>query len=822
MFSRFNRGSSVLAALVLVGALAVATLAVQALSGPQNPQAQSAAGSVWDNAQQPTVTNMTVSAPTTPTSAAGASISNNSPKDCNAAKQVALNKTSDPTARSTGSGKSGILDSCHGAYLISGKTGKSVSDYQCVGRSGSALIVNGTVTVVSSADKGVKDGTCNIKVCNGSMAESSCAAAKLYNGGVFSSLVNGAPVLNNSPIAQTMNYGYGQTGAPAGGVSVANGYYVDANGVTQIESAFNPSTAATTPIKGWSETYDSTQAWPADDKSADPMKFAPVNAEGDPTIYSAGLRGCADGNCDTLTKEDLTPEKQTPDPTLDCNSPGNENANNPRCWPTLTGNKTGGCPAGQINVGGTCKTQGATIERRDTGSRDGRDGQQQTPEKPGGGGGGLDGLMKAILGGLAQGLAKGLAQQPAQACPSDPNAYQQQQQQYNQQMQQYNYQLQQYNYQQQLSYMNGMPAPIPPTAPQPCTPRSDSNTCPAAPQQPNPAGCQNGTWRPITTQQGNGYQCTTGWQCVPGGGTVPKAEISCSPKVADVGMTVTIAYGCSNATGSTGQGFDTQNQLSGSTTTVISAPPAGATSANFVLNCTNQGASARAQCSVQIGRPTIVLVANPKVVDPGKASTIGWITTGMQSCVVSSPEDGAFTAENATNTSVNGMASTSPLTSPIHILLHCVTVGGGTRDATTTVSVVGQPDIIDPDPNSGTVTVQSTADATSTSRGSTVTISWSATNPPSGAHIALWLYDVRLNTTTALIADGLAASSTYAWHLPNANDTCDPESIDVCGADLVPGRQYGIEADLYTDTSDPNNPNIVDYGFTPDPFTISS
>ena len=74
----------------------------------------------------------------------------------------------------------------------------------------------------------------------------------------------------------------------------------------------------------------------------------------------------------------------------------------------------------------------------------------------------------------------------------------------------------------------------------------------------------------------------------------------------------------------------------------------------------------------------------------------------------------------------------------------------------------------------------------------------------------------------ALIADGLAASSTYAWQLPTATSTCDATSNMVCGTDLIPGRSYGIEAALYTDTSDPNNPDYIDYGFTPDSFTISS
>ncbi|MEK7601156.1 MAG: hypothetical protein AAB480_01315 [Patescibacteria group bacterium] len=858
---RTQTGSSVLAALVLVGGLAVATLAVQALSGPQNSQAQSAQVAV------PIVPPVVrVAAPR---------ITSRSPATCKDAIEAAMKekRSEDPEAESYTNGKSGVLDKCYGAIIKTGKdpAKATAADYNCTGRFGYADVTRRSVSVVTKPDpknilKAGAKGSCKITICE-YLAEDDahkCGPAKVFEGGitlpteltprssvdeVASSLKNDAgklPTLTGNPTdAAAISRVFGEA-TPEEIKAIDDDLKRQTANLQELEKYVGDCTKAGE-TDGCGPGKDQTLEQLTRERDAAAALEAELKQQSDALKLSQTqdltslYKDCSGSDCIAVAykPEDVaalkkdgyecgSPESDgsiacykdkasTPDPSKDywvqqrdgqwCNQKA-------ECRPASTFT-----PPPKQSTGCT----GPNCDKGGGGGGGGGGGQQQTPEKPGGGGGGgFNDIMKAILGGLAKGLAQGLAQQPAQACPSDPNAYAQQQQQYNQQMQQYNYQLQQFNYQQQLSYMNGMPAPTPPIAPQPCTPNSNSNTCSAAPAQPNPAGCTNGTWRPITTQQGNGYQCTSGWQCVPGGGTVPTAQISCSPKVADVGMTVTIAYGCGNATGSTGQGFDTNNQLSGSTTTVITAPPAGATGANFELNCTNQGASKRAQCTVQIGRPTIVLVANPKVVDPGKASTIGWITSGMQSCVVSSPEDGAFTAENATNTSVNGMASTSPLTSPIHILLHCVTIGGGTRDATTTVSVVGQPDIDDQDPNSGTVTVRSTADGESTSRGSTVTVSWNATNPPSGAHIALWLYDVRLNTTTALIADDLAASSTYAWHLPNANSTCDPESIDVCGADLVPGRQYGIEADLYTDTSDPNNPNIVDYGFTPEPFTISS
>lgn len=170
------------------------------------------------------------------------------------------------------------------------------------------------------------------------------------------------------------------------------------------------------------------------------------------------------------------------------------------------------------------------------------------------------------------------------------------------------------------------------------------------------------------------------------GETAPTATISCQPQLADVGMTVAISYSCSAGV-SVGRGFDTGGAQSGSATKVIEIPPANATAANFGVTCSNQGLTGSTQCTIQVNKPSIVLVANPKAVQSGKESLIGWVTAGMQSCVVSSPEQADFTSRNAGNTSVSGLATTSPITAATNILLRCQTLGGGTREATTTVSV---------------------------------------------------------------------------------------------------------------------------------------
>jgi len=411
------------------------------------------------------------------------------------------------------------------------------------------------------------------------------------------------------------------------------------------------------------------------------------------------------------------------------------------------------------------------------------------------------------LGSLLQGLMKGLTGSGAgqgAPCASDPNAYQQQQQQYQMQMQQYNYQLQQYNYQQQQAATFGGAQPMAPVPPAACTPNADSNTCPAAPVQPT-TGCTNGSWKPVTTQGSNGRQCTTNWQCTPSNAVTPTAELSCQPKVADVGMSVAISFSCANATGSSGAGggFSTDNQTSGSTTTVIATPPAGATGITYALTCRNQNLTARAECSVQISKPTIVLLANPKNVVSGESSRVGWVTSGMQSCVVSSPQMPGFTTQNANNKNVNGVATTSPLTRNTTVVLTCQTIGGSTKAASTTI-VVGN------STSTSVMAVSSTIDGrTDVKHGASTTITWQTPSAPSNSAVALWLVDSQSGQATGLIHRTTNTSGSYVWAIPATSSPCAVDSPSVCGADLIVGRTYSIQASLFTP------PNAYLGGFPP-------
>ncbi len=218
-----------------------------------------------------------------------------------------------------------------------------------------------------------------------------------------------------------------------------------------------------------------------------------------------------------------------------------------------------------------------------------------------------------------------------------------------------------------------------------CVPTSCSN----APQQPAASGCTTGTWNPIYSGQStatvttnttvNG--CIIGWQCVAGtSSTNPQASLSCSPSVGDVGSSITLGFQCVNSANSTGSGFSTSNLMSGTTSVILATPPVGTNTATYSLTCGNSDNSitAGAQCSVQVGTPKIVLVANPTTVPSGASSSIGWITSGMQSCTIASPELPDFTAQNANDTAVIGVVQTTPIATSSDFVLTRTTLGGNT------------------------------------------------------------------------------------------------------------------------------------------------
>lgn len=330
------------------------------------------------------------------------------------------------------------------------------------------------------------------------------------------------------------------------------------------------------------------------------------------------------------------------------------------------------CPTGQVRVGGECKANDSRFPQGPGGTEQTGPGSTQTTSGSNPFGNILSQLARSLL---------GQQQQPqAQNCPTDPQQYQQYQQQYQQQLQQYNYQLQQYNYQQQYSQYYGgqnsfMAAP-PPAAPVQCkqVPNTGGGQCTDV-AQPQSA-CASG-WQPVRAQG----QCVTSWQC--GGAGV--AQISCQPELADVGMKIAISYGCSSGT-AVGQGFTTSGN-SGSAEVTLTSPGAGISTVNYGLTCTNQGTTESKQCTVRINKPSLIFVANPKVINSGERSALGWVTAGIESCVVSSPDNATFTSENAGNAKKSGTVYSPTLTADTTFVLSCTTLSGGTRTASTTIDV---------------------------------------------------------------------------------------------------------------------------------------
>jgi hypothetical protein len=656
-----NRGTSILAALVFVAILSAVGYGVHLLAPSATSQTAAAAS--------PTVTKTPVE------------------QACDEAKQkAALNQGQDATDQSS-SATDAAQDNCVAAVVDPSKPNEpanSVNKYMCVGKSAVVDVTasTGAVAVKSTANTSQPKGVCKTVACQPDPShpgQKDCMNANLA--GISKAKITDYLSGNTDTQKFSMTddrfndiYGSPNTALDSRATAGIDDVFKNQKAQDDVQSLQGQINDVGQEIHAYTEACSGANLSTCD--TTDLQRLDALKAE------QADLQAKQDALKSEITdisasKKSLSPD-ENPNPSTDCETlktcPGDTRQNPPANCETLKN-----CPEdGRKDTFPQPKGSVTPPPAQ----------QQQTPPSQQGGGSnsGFNQFLQSMLQSLAKGLGQAATQQQGAPCSSDPNAYAQQQQQYNMQLQQYNYQLQQYNYQQQLSQLNGLQPPPPPIAPAACSPTSQSNTCAAQPAQPT-SQC-NGQWRPITTQQSNGAACTTGWQCVPSTATPPTADLSCQPLVADVGMSIAIAYSCGNATDATSQGFLTGGALSGSTSTVITTPPPNANSATFGITCRNQNLTANAQCSVQIGRASIILVANPKVVEEGEGTTIGWITSGMQSCVISSPDLGDFTAENADNTSVNGMASTSPLTSDARFLLHCLTVGGNTRDATTTVEVM--------------------------------------------------------------------------------------------------------------------------------------
>ncbi len=759
------------------------------------------------------------------------------PKSCSEAISQAVKNNGETgevvsTARSGDAAKSGVVDSCFGAVVkVSsiGKTPKTENDFMCTGRAGTATVnLDGSIRMTTAASADVPTpGRCKITICNeqplfqGARPDPKCSEPKLFeNGQTLSAQAPAFPSQSGSALpggGETVPGAQPQGGVTGGG-ALTDAYRPEEQRIRndldnigndnerltgEIErlagicggEATESADSACVQVQQYRETLAANEARQQELsqqlnelRQSQASGILPTSAD---NIDNIDIR-CVNGVCTAAAQNQTEREAlrrngftcTAVEGGATCSRQQNTFTQRPGC--EVLKNCQGDerpCSGGQVWNATTrsCVSPGGTGNpgpgsREDPNNREG-------------------GFPVSALGNFLQGLMRGLggaAAAPAQQCASDPNAYQQQQQQYQTQLQQYNYQLQQYNYDVQRARAYGITPPPPPAAPTPCTPNQNQNTCPAAPPQPT-SGC-NGSWRPVTTQAQNGRQCTSNWQCVPSNATPPTAQMSCQPKVIDAGMSVAISYSCGNATGSTGTGpgFSTDNNTSGTSTAQVTEVPDDATRVNFALTCRNENLTARAECSVQIARPTIVLIANPRTVQAGESSRVGWVTSGMKSCEVWSPQMPGFSVANQSNTNINGTATTSPISRDTTVLLTCETIGGAEKEAYIDI-LVGN------GTTTSAMTVSSSIDGkTDVEHGDTATVSWDAGTVSSGSVVELWLVDVASGHFTALIEGDLEPEGTYTWTLPTSSGSCSSNSSYVCHQDLIAGRSYRIQASLWT------------------------
>lgn len=183
------------------------------------------------------------------------------------------------------------------------------------------------------------------------------------------------------------------------------------------------------------------------------------------------------------------------------------------------------------------------------------------------------------------------------------------------------------------------------------------------------------------------YGCS-GVSCIPQGGTGGNnsAQISCSPSTADPGAIIAISFACTNNATSTGVGFDTGGLPSGSAQ-ATAATSSTASNATYTLSCTAGGVTQSSSCTVTLNRPNIMVAATPQKVESGGIASIGWVSTGMSSCSISSVDLPDFTVANQDIHSVSGLATTTALYASSTIDISCTTLGGGTRSASVTIEV---------------------------------------------------------------------------------------------------------------------------------------
>ena len=644
-------------------------------------------------------------------------------------------------------------DHCVAAMYVS----NNPEQYRCVGKTARVSVIaeSGDVQIKSEPNKDIAPGTCKTIACSGGDTKN-CIAAEM-NGISSRSIANAFQ--NNLPSTAVTKLTSEALPGFKGGLPVEQDPLktleqfntAEALGKKQTELA-----SAQQQIREYAEGCGLTECSAGDTKALEQLRAQETKLKAEQDNLQKQMTTLAQADRGTITPPPGSgPGGKTPPPT--------------------TGKNPGDCPGAGPAV---CNLRPTFTPPPASGYPN----QDGVPS----------GLLAALM--RPQPPPPPPPPQQQQTCSSNPTAQSQQQQ-------QYQYQLQRYQYEQQMGFAGigglggygqyssyGYPGVPPygygfggygqgnfgspfmaPIAPQPCAPGTGTGTgtgtgsptqCPVEPPQPSPDQCRGGMWQPQRTRLQSGIECTVGWQCSAQTPTKPTAELACEPKVADIGMSVAITYSCGGSTTSTGTGFSTGGKLSGATTATIDGS-GDAQSISFALSCTKEGQSATAECTIEINKPTIVLIANPESVQRGKTSTIGWTTTGMRSCRIASPDYPEFTAEHESNTSVNGAAETPSIQSPARFVLSCETFGGAKKEATATVSISETDGITIKTSVDGKIAVQ---------LGEAVDVTWSVGEYPPDSAMSLWLYDTEAKRVVGLIREKASPLGALTWTIPAVDD----------------------------------------------------
>ena len=156
-----------------------------------------------------------------------------------------------------------------------------------------------------------------------------------------------------------------------------------------------------------------------------------------------------------------------------------------------------------------------------------------------------------------------------------------------------------------------------------------------------------------------------------------KAELSCSPKVVDVGAPIALSWNCTNADTSSGDGFETGGKLSGPKIIPTDDIPIGLKKLSYILTCKRQESVRTVACEIALNRPVITIVANPNPAPAGREVNVGWISGGTTSCDVASEVEPV--SQDVNDEGRRGVITLPSIRATTTVAVRCDTVGGGEK-----------------------------------------------------------------------------------------------------------------------------------------------